>query len=134
MNTEGTMKERRKLTRRNLMSYSQVFDIYGGLLLGFLADLTESGAMVIGEKAVEPGREMTLSIELPELRDIQAHKLLIDARVVWCLPDISPEFQNIGLEFKKLNGEQTRIIQAIMANYEFTHEFPRYPMIPPFKR
>ena len=33
------MQERRKVQRKNLMAYTQVFDLYGGYLLGYLGDL-----------------------------------------------------------------------------------------------
>jgi Tfp pilus assembly protein PilZ len=128
------MQERRKLARKNLMSYSQVFDLYGGVLLGYLADLTHSGAMVISEKALDTGKELTLQLEVPELEGIDAQKLIIESRVVWCQPDISPNFRNIGLEFKEVTPDQMRVIEAIMEHYEFTHQVPRYPLRPPIKR
>ncbi|HRQ22592.1 MAG TPA: hypothetical protein PLF42_04100 [Anaerolineales bacterium] len=44
------MRERRKQERKSLIAYTQVFDLYGGYLLGYLGDLTLLGAMVICEK------------------------------------------------------------------------------------
>ena len=44
------MDERRKQPRKDLMSYSQVFDLYNGKLIGYLGDLNQLGAMVIGEE------------------------------------------------------------------------------------
>ena len=46
------MQDRRKEQRKNLMAYTQVFNLYGGYLLGYLADLHLQGAMVIGNKAI----------------------------------------------------------------------------------
>ena len=43
------MDERRKQPRKDLMSYSQVFDLYNGKLIGYLGDLNQLGAMVIAE-------------------------------------------------------------------------------------
>ena len=67
----GRMQERRKRNRTSLMSYSQVFDLHGGRLLGYLADLTESGAMVIGSKQVQEDLELTLTLEVPELPNVK---------------------------------------------------------------
>jgi Tfp pilus assembly protein PilZ len=128
------MQERRKRTRTSLMSYSQVFDLQGGRLLGYLADLTDSGAMVIGEKPVAQGKELTLHLEVPELPDVKLERLTLEARVVWCQPDISPEFQNIGLEFKDVKPEQLPVIRGIMRVYEFNRKLPRYPVRPPIRR
>jgi hypothetical protein len=126
----GHMQERRKQTRKSLMSYSQVFDLYGGAMIGYLADLTASGAMVIGQKAIEAGTEMTLQFEVPELVEVTVRKLTLPARVKWCNRDISPEYQNIGFEFKEVRAEQMKVILAIIETYEFRREAPRYPSPP----
>jgi len=128
------MQERRKQPRKNLMAYSQVYDLYGGALLGYLGDLTPSGAMVIGERKVEVDSEITLQFEVPEIEDIQFKKLTMPSRVAWCQPDVSPQYQNIGFEFKEITGEQNKVIAAIMEAYEFRHEMPKYPFRPATKR
>ena len=120
------MHERRKQPRKQLMSYTQVFDLYGGLLLGYLGDMNLGGIMVIGEKDMDINTELTLAIELPELKGITAHRMTIPARAVWCKSDISPEYFNIGFEFQKLQAEQARIISAVMENYEFRRDMPKY--------
>ena len=124
------MQERRKGSRKTLMAYTQVFDLYGGYLLGYLADLHLQGAMVIGSKAVANQLELTLAIELPDLPNIKASRITIPARAVWSQKDISPEFFNIGFEFKELLEEQKKVIQAIMDNYEFRRDVPIYPVNP----
>ncbi len=124
------MKERRKVQRKNLMAYTQVFDLYGGNLLGYLGDLHLQGAMVIGEKPITENTEITLAIELPELPGITASRITIPARVAWCQPDIGPEFFNVGFEFKEVTSEQTKVIEAIMKNYEFRRVTPSYTIKP----
>ena len=121
------MQERRKQIRKDLTAYSQVYDLYGGALLGYLGDLAPTGAMAIGDKAVEVGSELTLQFEVPELEHIRTKKLTLPARVVWCEPDVSPDFQNIGFEFKEVSATQKKVIEAIMKAYEFRHEVPKYP-------
>jgi hypothetical protein len=118
------MQERRKVQRKNLMAYTQVFDLYGGHLLGYLGDLHLQGAMVIGEKTMAENTELILAMELPELPDITLSRITIPARVAWCDQDISPEFFNIGFEFKEVTLEQNIVIAAIMENYEFRHIDP----------
>jgi len=122
------MHERRRLARKNLMSYSQVFDQHGGTLIGYLADLTPSGVMVIGENPMEAGKDITLQLEVPELSDIPPARMVLPARVIWCQTDVSPNFQNIGFEFKGVTGEQEKVIQAMIDGYEFHHELPVYPL------
>jgi Tfp pilus assembly protein PilZ len=125
------MKERRKETRKNLMAYTQVFDLYAVYLIGYLGDLTLQGAMVIGDKQIKENEEMTLAIELPELPDIITSRMTIPARVVWCQEDISPEYFNVGFEFKEVSPDQKAIIQAIIDNYEFRRNTPDYRFRPP---
>ena len=126
------MQERRKEQRKNLMAYTQVFDLYGGYLLGYLGDLHLNGAMVIGNKLITENTELTLAIELPDdLPNINAPRITIPARVVWYQQDISPEFFNVGFEFKEVTPEQKTVIEAIVKNYEFRRDMPNYPPTPP---
>ena len=124
------MKERRKEPRKNLMAYTQVFDLYGVYLIGYLGDLTLQGDMVIGDKQIDDNKELTLAIELPELPDISASRMTIPARSVWCQEDISPEYFNVGFEFKEVSAEQRQIIEAIIENYEFRRDSTDFPFRP----
>ena len=121
------MSERRKQPRKSLISYSQVFDLYGGGLLGYLADMNFHGVMVIGEKSLDENASITLQIEVPEIEGISTKRLSLPARIVWCEPDVSPSYFNIGFEFKEVTPEQEKVIQAIMDTYEFQRKLPKYP-------
>jgi hypothetical protein len=125
------MQERRKVERKNLMAYTQVFDLFGGYLLGYLGDLHLNGAMVIGNKLMSENTELTLAIELPDLPNVSTSRITIPARVAWYQQDISPEFFNVGFEFKEVTPEQITVIEAIMKNYEFRRDMPNYPPTPP---
>ncbi len=124
------MDERRKAPRKSLMAYSQVFDLYGGQLLGYLGDLNVLGAMVIGDKALPKNTTITLAIELPELEYVRATRVIIAARAVWSDLDISPDYFNIGLEFLEMKPEQRGIIEAMMNQYEFQRNIPTYQIKP----
>lgn len=120
------MKERRKQERKSLVAYTQVFDLYGGNLLGYLGDLTASGAMIISEKPMKPNLEITLAIELPELPNIRAVRMSLTSRVAWCQQDLSPQYFNIGFEFKEVSAEQKKLIDSIIENYQFRRDIPKY--------
>lgn len=128
------MKERRKEQRKNLMAYTQVFDLYGGNMLGYLGDLNLHGAMVIGDKPMEKDTELTIAIELPELPTTSATRITLPVRVAWSEQDISPEFFNVGFEFKEVTDDQKNIIAAILNNYEFRRDTPNYPLDPETKK
>ncbi|HMS00132.1 MAG TPA: PilZ domain-containing protein [Anaerolineales bacterium] len=124
------MQDRRKQPRKNLMSYSQVFDLYAGRLIGYLGDLNLLGAMVIGDEPMSLDTKLTASIQLPELPNVSATRMAVPVRVAWCQQDLSPEYFNIGFEFELVTDDQKRIIQAVMENYEFRRESPNYPQRP----
>jgi hypothetical protein len=124
------MEERRKQPRKDLMSYSQVFELYHGKLIGYLGDINLLGAMVIGDEQLEVGKPLTISIQLPELPEITATRMALPVRVAHCQKDLSPEYFNIGLEFTLVTDMQRKIIQAIMDNYEFRRQTPTYPLRP----
>jgi hypothetical protein len=120
------MQERRKETRKSLMAYTKVYDLYGGLLLGYLSDLTLMGAMVIGEREFPENTELTIAIELPELPGVTALRITVPVRVAWSQQDLSPDYFNIGFEFKEVTEFQKNVIQAIIDNYEFRRDAPNY--------
>lgn len=124
------MEERRKLPRKDLMAYSQVFDVHGGYLIGYLGDLTNLGAMVISDAPISAEKELTIQIQLPELEGFSDESITVPVRVAWCQQDLSPEYFNVGMEFKKLTGRQQEIIEAILENYEFRRQSPNYPPHP----
>jgi hypothetical protein len=124
------MQDRRKLPRKDLMSYSQVFDLTQGKLIGYLGDLNLIGAMVIGDEPLKVDDKFIISIQLPELPRINDTRLTLPVRVVRCHQDISPEYFNIGLEFEVVTDEQKKIIEAVLNNYEFRRQPPNYPPRP----
>ncbi|NJC98462.1 MAG: PilZ domain-containing protein [Anaerolineae bacterium] len=124
------MDERRKQPRKDLMSYSQVFDLRGGYLIGYLGDINLLGAMVISDHEIKPDTELSVSIQLPELENFSESSMSLSARVAYSKPDLSPEYFNVGMEFKSVSEKQKEIIEAVMENYEFRRQSPNYPKHP----
>ncbi|HAX71348.1 MAG TPA: PilZ domain-containing protein [Anaerolineales bacterium] len=120
------MRERRKQERKNLVAYTQVYDLYGGFLIGYLGDLSLQGAMIITEKRMKPDLEITLGIEIPELPDVKAVRMSLAARVAWCEQDLSPQYFNVGFEFKDVTASQKKLIESIIKHYEFRRDVPGY--------
>ena len=124
------MQERRKEPRKDLMSYSQVFDVREGYLIGYLGDINKIGAMVISDVELSSGRLLNINIQLPELDGISEASINLPARVAWCKQDISPDYFNVGLEFQTMTEQQKLIIDAMIENYEFRRQDPNYPPHP----
>jgi len=128
--TEAPMDERRKLDRKYLIVYSRVFERNLGKMLGYLGDLSLSGAMIISEHAQTVNSMLPLRFDLPDLQLFNVGQLDIAARVAHCDPDINPAFYNIGFEFLDITPEEKAIIEKMMDAYEFRRELPNYPTPP----
>lgn len=124
------MQDRRRQPRKDLMSYSQVYDLSDGRLIGYLGDITLLGAMVISDHPINDNKNLSISIELPELPDTHETSMIISVRVAYCHQDISPDYFNVGLEFNTTTEKQQAIIQSVMENYEFRRQSPNYPLHP----
>jgi PilZ domain len=127
---EAEMQDRRKQLRKDLMSYSQVYDLHSGKLIGYLGDINQFGAMVITDDPINENLNLMISIELPELPKINDPSMSISVRVAWCHQDISPDYYNVGLEFDGISEKHRAIIQAVIENYEFRRQSPNYPTHP----
>ena len=124
------MDERRKLDRKYLIVYSRVFERDLGKMLGYLGDLSLSGAMIISEQAQTVNSVLPLRLDLPDIHLFNVGQLDILARVAHCEPDINPAFYNIGFEFLDVTPENKVIIEKMMDAYEFRRELPNYPTPP----
>ena len=123
-------EERRKLDRKYLIVYSRVFERNLGKMLGYLGDLSLSGAMIISEQAQTVNSVLPLRFDLPDMNLFSTSQLDISARVAHSEPDINPAFYNIGFEFLDVTQEQKAIIEKMMDTYEFRREIPNYPTHP----
>jgi len=121
------MEERRKLERKYLIVYSRVFERNLGKMLGYLGDLSLSGAMIISEQAQTVNSTLPLRFDLPDMQLFSIGQLDVSARVAHCEPDINPAFYNIGFEFLDVTPKQKKIIEKMMDAYEFRREIPNYP-------
>lgn len=124
------MDDRRRLDRKYLIVYSRVFERNLGRMLGYLGDLSLSGAMIISEQPQTIDSVLQLRFDLPDLQLFKTGQLDIAARVVHCEPDINPAFFNIGFEFQDVSPEKKTIIERMMDAYEFRREIPDLPPPP----
>ncbi len=110
--------------------YSRVFERNLGRMLGYLGDLSLSGAMIISEQPQIVNSVLPLRFDLPDLQLFKAGQLDISARVAHCEPDINPAFYNIGFQFQDVTPEKKATIERMMDAYEFRREIPNYPPPP----
>ena len=114
------MADQRKASRKNLMAFTAVYGLQPRVLFGYIDDLNVLGVKVVGEKSVEVNKQLALGIEFPQdVHETTSPRIVISARVAWCLPDKDPNHFVIGFEFTELTPENEKIIEAILRRYEF---------------
>ncbi len=94
----------RVLKRRHLMYYLEVFDDRNNELLGHLVNLTVQGLMLLSREKIEPGKEYTLKMIMPEELSKERH-VIFHAKSMWCRPDVNPDFYATGFEASDLSQE-----------------------------
>ena len=116
------MDNRRKEIRRKLMAFTPVYDLHPRSLLGYLGDMTQRGALIIGTSLTTIGRETELEISFPsDLPDISIFRVIIPARIAWCRQDESPQYYNIGVEFLEVSPEYAILFEQILERYHFRY-------------
>jgi hypothetical protein len=90
------------------MSYSQVFDVNGGYLMGYLGDINLLGAMVISDKEMPINKDTIVQIQLPELEGFPDETITIPVRIAWCHQDIAPIISISGLSSRKQQVNKKR--------------------------
>lgn len=110
------MEERRKLERKYLAFFTRIFDRSSGDLLGHLADLSSGGMMVISEEPISIERDFSMKMDLGGSFFDKEH-LIYEARSVWCLPDLNPNFWNTGFMITSISEEDIRILESIIDEF-----------------
>lgn len=92
--TSDYAKDRKKYAGK----FFGVYDRAGDEFIGYLADISSEGMMVLSKRAFPEGTTMKLRIELPE--EIKgSDQLMAEARTVWCEKDIKSEYNRVGFSF-----------------------------------
>lgn len=90
-------EESRKTPRRHLVYYLPVHDVATGAMVGRLADLTDTGVMLMCEEAVAVDTVLDLQIR-PETELSAVPAVDVRARCRWCRP-ASHAGYDAGFEF-----------------------------------
>ena len=108
----------RQLKRRHLIYYLEVFDNTTGVLLGHLVDLTVEGMKLVSKNYIEPQKEYSLKMVLPEghARDRDVH---FKAKSMWCREDVNPDFYAVGMSAPRLDKETQKIFMILIEQIGF---------------
>jgi len=113
------MNEHRKEERRKMTAFTPVHDVQKNTLLGYIADLSSKGALLIGERPAEVDMQLTLAIDFPETPEFQATHEVIPARVAWCKREADAWYYDTGVEFHDIDQHSKIILESILGKYKY---------------
>ena len=114
MAQEEKVSELRRLKRRHLIYYLEVFDLTNNQLLGHLVDLTVKGMKLVSKKEIPAGKTFSLRMVMPE-EYCPEREVRFTATSTWCSQDVNPEFFATGFNTPDLD-EKTRRMFMILIN------------------
>ena len=92
-----------------------VYDRATEQVIGYLADFSSGGMMVLCQEPLETETIMKLRIELPE--EIQgSDELILDARPIWGRHAEKHGCHNVGFEFSAIFPHHDRILSLLIKN------------------
>lgn len=86
--------------------------------------------MIISDSPMLEDVNINLRFDLPDPELFSTDHLNMDARVAWCSPDLDPAFYNVGFEFTSISLSERKLIDEVIAAYEFRRDTPDYPTSP----
>jgi len=113
------MRDRRKLDRKYLTYFSRVLDRKSGRLVGYMADLTTGGALLIADRSIPVNTVLHLHMDLPSGFANKEH-LEFTGKVMWVRPDDDPDFFKTGLKLSEIEWEDLAIIEKVLSEYGFS--------------
>lgn len=121
MTSKVVTVENRKLTRWRLIYHLRVFDCDTNTLLGHIADVSDSGVMVINEEPIEINKDFNLWMEIPT-EDGGRENMAVQARSVWTTLDFNPQFNKTGFYLKDTSAEVIAGIRVMIEEFGRTRE------------
>jgi hypothetical protein len=108
--------ERRKFPRSNLLFFARVFDQNSGELIGYLADLSHEGALIITEPAILVEKIIVLQVEIPASIN-SSRQLVFEAKCIRCTQDLDTLNFDSGFQILSISPEDEVLIDKILQEY-----------------
>ena len=122
------MSKLRMERRSQVLTFTPLYDVHDDSHLGYVADLTTKGALLISENPMDVNRVLTVGIEFREKSEIPSEdRIELPVRVAWCKMDDFQTHYNIGLEFLDVTDRNKVVIHDILKKYPFHLQRPAKP-------
>jgi len=116
------MSEKRSHERKNLHTYIETFDRETGQMIGYVADITPDGIMLLVEEPIKLDRKFQLKLVLPT-HISEGKQIHFNAKSVRCVKDGTLSFYNAGFSVNDLDSGSQELIHHLIQEHVF-HEFP----------
>lgn len=115
------MKEsesRRGENRKYLVFYLRVFNRLNSQILGYVANLSSKGLMLLSDSPIPEGEKFSLKMKLP-IELTEKDTFYFDAVSKWCKEDENPDFYVTGLELKNISEEAEQYIKRLIKDFSY---------------
>ena len=110
------MVDMRSRPRKNTPHLVKALDEESGMALGRIVDITSDGMMLLAPRAIAPGRQYMIRLNLPVMAQNRSD-VVIDCEAVWCNQDPNPKFFRVGFKFLNLPGEDGFLLEEVMHKF-----------------
>ncbi|MFC1490055.1 PilZ domain-containing protein [Candidatus Latescibacterota bacterium] len=110
------IENKRKEKRVDLVYNLAAHDRKSGDVIGFLADITPSGVMLLCEKPLELKKEYNFKIEINSISSANK-QIQFDAECCWRKTNDFIDFYNCGFKFTKIDTKYIGEIDFIIDQY-----------------
>jgi hypothetical protein len=111
------MTEKRRFKRSILVSYFDTVDEEDNEMIGYLADISQGGMLLISKEPIATDRSMSLVIDIPE--EIHASGTLrMTVRSIRCMKDPDFSYFNTGFVMEQTTPDGRLIIDKLIETFE----------------
>jgi hypothetical protein len=110
--------ELRKLKRRHLIYYLEVFNQETGKLMGHLVDMTVNGIMLISKEPIPPGQTFSLRMIMPE-DSCAEREVYFTATSTHSAQDVNPDFYATGFTTPDLDKRNRQLFTDLINQVGF---------------
>ena len=114
------ISDERKIERKNLRFYVEVFNRDTDELIGRMVDITKGGIRLFSKQPIETNTVYPMRMNLPKSIE-GSDQVVFDANGIWCKPKISdqrlPDYYDSGYQLMNLSVEDAQSIQNLIEEY-----------------
>lgn len=110
----------REKHRRTLYYYLKVFENEEREPLGFLADITTEGCLLLTEQPLREDSLITLKVALPRGGGLEEERLQFDSVVRWVRREENRSLYSAGLSFAEEDNARDIVIEKLINHIGFS--------------